>query len=120
VFQVNSVARRIGAKLEDRDRAKLMVCNNNNNNNNNNKPPETETGDYHARTAITATLRKSLKDLMNDSQMLRQSVMDGYRDAIESRYTSECNSLLKLLLLSTARKLSFGCSENLREFHKDL
>ncbi|CAM6041252.1 unnamed protein product [Sphagnum compactum] len=77
---VNSVARRIGAKLEDRDRAKLMVCNNNN------KPPETETGDHHARTAITATLRKSLKDLMNDSQMLRQSVMDGYRDAIERRY----------------------------------
>jgi hypothetical protein len=111
---VNSVARRIGAKLEDWDRAKLMVCNNNN------KPPETETGDHHARTAITATLRKSLKGLMNDSQMLRQSVMDGYRDAIERRYTSECNSLLKLLLLSTARELSFGCSENLREFHKYL
>jgi hypothetical protein len=114
VFQVNSVARRIGAKLKDRDRAKLMVCNNNN------KPPETETGDHHARTAITATLRKSLKNLMNDSQMLRQSVMDGCRDAIERRYTSGCNSLLKLLLLSTARKLSFGCSENLREFHKYL
>lgn len=92
MFQVNSVAMKIGAKLEDRDRAKLMVCNNNN------KPPETETGDHHARTAVTATLRKSLKDLMNDSQMLRQSVMDGYRDAIERRYRTECNSLLKLLL----------------------
>ncbi len=94
MFQVNSVARKIGAKLEDRDRAKLMLCNNNNN-----KPPETETGDHHARTAITtATLRKRLNDLMNDSQMLRQSVMDGYRDAIERRYRTECNSLLKLLL----------------------
>uniref|UniRef100_A0A0E0KIR3 t-SNARE coiled-coil homology domain-containing protein n=1 Tax=Oryza punctata TaxID=4537 RepID=A0A0E0KIR3_ORYPU len=38
------------------------------------------------RTALTAALRKKLKDLMLDFQALRQRIMSEYKDTVERRY----------------------------------
>ena len=68
----------IKSKLEDLDRANL----------NNRRIPGCEEGTSTDRTrmSITNGLRTTLKDLMQDFQALRQSMVSEYRETIERRY----------------------------------
>ncbi|KAJ7297418.1 hypothetical protein O6H91_19G074800 [Diphasiastrum complanatum] len=78
VVQVLKTAKSIKAKLEELDRANVA----------NRKIPGCGKGTPTDRTrsSITNTLRKKLKDLMEEVQILRHRMMSGYRETIERRY----------------------------------
>ncbi|WOK91874.1 syntaxin-132 [Canna indica] len=75
VDEVGKIARNIKAKLQEIDRDNL---------NGRSKPGcEKGTGVDRSRMALTASLKKKLKDKMNDFQDLRQTIQDDYREAVE-------------------------------------
>eukprot|EP00249_Psilotum_nudum_P029002 c39099_g1_i1 orf=231-1163(+) len=76
--EVLKKAKSIKTKLEDLDRANAA----------NRMYPGCENGTStdRTRTSITNSLRKKLKDMMGDFQVLRQTVMDEYKETIERRY----------------------------------
>ncbi|CAM6026662.1 unnamed protein product [Sphagnum balticum] len=77
IVQVTTIARSIKAKLETLDKANLA----------NRRVPWCEEGSTtdRTRTSITSTLRKKLKDLMGDFQLLRQRMMEEYKQTVERR-----------------------------------
>jgi len=80
IAQVTKIARSLKAKLENLDRANAA----------NRRMPGCEPGSTtdRTRTSITSTLRKKLKDLMGDFQLLRQRMMGDYRQTVERRSVS--------------------------------
>jgi syntaxin 1B/2/3 len=78
IAQVTKIARSLKAKLENLDRANAA----------NRRMPGCEPGSTtdRTRTSITSTLRKKLKDLMGDFQLLRQRMMGDYRQTVERRF----------------------------------
>lgn len=78
VEQVLRKAKVIKSRLEDLDRANIA----------NRNIPGCHQGSSADRTriSITNSLRKTLKDLMGDFQILRQKMMSEYRETIERRY----------------------------------
>lgn len=82
IAQVTKIAKAIKTKLEDLDRAnaanrRIRGC-------------EEGTPTDRTRTSITSTLRKKLKDLMGDFQILRQKMMGEYKETVERRSVSLC------------------------------
>jgi syntaxin 1B/2/3 len=77
IVQVTTIARSIKAKLETLDKANLA----------NRRVPWCEEGSTtdRTRTSITSSLRKKLKDLMGDFQLLRQRMMEEYKQTVERR-----------------------------------
>ncbi|XP_042442259.1 syntaxin-132-like isoform X1 [Zingiber officinale] len=75
VNEVGKIAHKIKHKLQDIDRDNLT---------NRNKPGcEKGTGVDRSRMALTNALKKKLKDIMNDFQILRQTIQNDYREAVE-------------------------------------
>ncbi|URE22844.1 hypothetical protein MUK42_12920 [Musa troglodytarum] len=75
VDEVGKIACKIKAKLQEIDRDNLA---------NRNKPGcEKGTGVDRSRMALTAALKKKLKDRMNDFQNLRKNIQDDYREVVE-------------------------------------
>lgn len=78
ILQVTKIARAIKVKLELLDRAnaesrRVRGC-------------EEGSPTDRTRTSITSTLRKKLKDLMGEFQILRQRMMEEYKETVERRY----------------------------------
>ena len=78
VEEVLRKAKSIKAKLEDLDKANIA----------NRKNPGCEAGTPadRARTGVTSSLRKKLKDLMGEFQTLRERIMGDYKETVERRY----------------------------------
>lgn len=78
VEEVLKKAKSIKAKLEDLDKANMA----------NRGYPGCEAGTPtdRARISTTHSLRKKLKDLMEDFQILREKIMGEYRETVERRY----------------------------------
>ncbi|KAH7675672.1 syntaxin 1B/2/3 protein [Dioscorea alata] len=77
VDEVGKIARNIKTKLEEIDRDNLA---------NRQKPGcEKGTGVDRSRTAMTASLKKKLKERMNDFQKLRETIQNEYREVVERR-----------------------------------
>ncbi|CAL9089848.1 unnamed protein product [Musa acuminata var. zebrina] len=75
VDEVGKIAHMIKTKLQEIDRDNLA---------NRNKPGcEKGTGVDRSRMALTAALKKKLKDRMNDFQNLRKSIQDDNREVVE-------------------------------------
>ncbi|CAL9760892.1 unnamed protein product [Musa acuminata subsp. burmannicoides] len=75
VDEVGKIAHKIKAKLQEIDRDNLA---------NRNKPGcEKGTGVDRSRMALTAALKKKLKDRMNDFQNLRKTIQDDNREVVE-------------------------------------
>jgi syntaxin 1B/2/3 len=77
IAQVNKIARSIKAKLEDLDKGnaasrKVKGC-------------EEGTPTDRTRMSITNNQRKKLKDLMGEFQVLRERMMNEYKETIERR-----------------------------------
>eukprot|EP01018_Ginkgo_biloba_P009709 Gb_34888 [translate_table: standard] len=77
VDEVGKVARNIKQKLESLDADNVA----------NRKKPgcEKDTSVDRSRMAMTATLKKKLKERMSDFQTLRQMIQDEYREVVERR-----------------------------------
>ncbi|KAL2613078.1 hypothetical protein R1flu_024770 [Riccia fluitans] len=77
VDDVSKVARRIKGRIEALDKSNIA----------NRKKPNCGEGSSTDRTrmSMTATLKKKLKDLMNEFQALRQKFTDEYREVVERR-----------------------------------
>ena len=77
IAQVTKVAKSIKLKLEVLDRANAS----------NRRVRGCEEGSPtdRTRTSITNTLRKKLKDLMGEFQVLRQRMMEEYKETVERR-----------------------------------
>ncbi|XP_020599730.1 syntaxin-132-like [Phalaenopsis equestris] len=75
--EVGKISRAIKIKLEEIDQDNLR----------NRKKPGCEKGTAvdRSRLSMTVTLKKKLKDSVNDFQILRQTIQDEYRDVIERR-----------------------------------
>ncbi|KAG0570285.1 hypothetical protein M758_6G145200 [Ceratodon purpureus] len=78
IAQVTKLAKSIKLKLEVLDRANAA----------NRRVRGCEEGSPtdRTRTSITSTLRKKLKDLMGEFQVLRQRMMEEYKETVERRY----------------------------------
>ncbi|KAJ0966110.1 hypothetical protein J5N97_027248 [Dioscorea zingiberensis] len=77
VDEVGKIARNIKTKLEEIDRDNLTSRQ---------KPGcEKGTGVDRSRTAMTASLKKKLKERMNDFQKLRETIQTEYREVVERR-----------------------------------
>lgn len=78
IAQVTRIAKSIKVKLEVLDRAnaesrRVRGC-------------EEGSPTDRTRSSITSTLRKKLKDLMGEFQILRQTMMEEYKETVERRY----------------------------------
>lgn len=78
IKQVTKIAKTIKSKLEELDKAnvenrKVRGC-------------EEGTPTDRTRVSITSTLRKKLKDLMGEFQILRQNMNEEYKETVERRY----------------------------------
>ncbi|PKU65502.1 syntaxin-132 [Dendrobium catenatum] len=75
--EVGKISRTIKVKLEEIDQDNLF----------NRKKPGCEKGTAvdRSRLSMTVSLKKKLKDSMNDFQILRQTIQDEYREVIERR-----------------------------------
>lgn len=78
VRQVTKIAKSIKFKLEELDKGnadsrRARGC-------------EEGTPTDRTRTSITSTLRKKLKDLMGEFQILRQHMNEEYKETVERRY----------------------------------
>ncbi|KAG0588299.1 hypothetical protein KC19_2G232100 [Ceratodon purpureus] len=78
IKQVTKIAKTIKFKLEELDKA--------NTENRRVRGCEEGTPTDRTRTSITSTLRKKLKDLMGEFQILRQNMNDEYKETVERRY----------------------------------
>ena len=78
ISQVTKLAKSIKLKLEELDKA--------NSANRRVRGCEEGTPTDRTRTSITSTLRKKLKDLMGEFQILRQKIMGEYKETVERRY----------------------------------
>lgn len=78
IRQVTKIAKGIKFKLEELDKA--------NTENRRVRGCEEGTPTDRTRTSITSTLRKKLKDLMGEFQILRQNMNDEYKETVERRY----------------------------------
>eukprot|EP00249_Psilotum_nudum_P020907 c27893_g1_i1 orf=622-1560(+) len=77
VDEVSQIAKKIKEKLEALDNANVA---------NRKKPGSGEgTSTDRTRMSMTATLKKKLKDLMDEFQTLRQKISDEYREVVERR-----------------------------------
>ncbi|KAJ7564404.1 hypothetical protein O6H91_02G016000 [Diphasiastrum complanatum] len=78
VEMVLKTARVLKKKLEDIEKSNIA----------NRRTPGCEEGTPtdRTRTAITGSLRKKLKDLMGEFQVLREKIMGEYKETIERRY----------------------------------
>lgn len=77
IAQVTKLAKSMKAKLETLDRAnaasrRVRGC-------------EEGSPTDRTRTSITSTLRKKLKDVMGEFQVLRQRMMEEYKETVERR-----------------------------------
>lgn len=77
IRQVTKIAKAIKFKLEELDKAnvenrRVIGC-------------EEGAPTERTRTSITSTLRKKLKDLMGEFQILRQNMNDEYKESVERR-----------------------------------
>jgi syntaxin 1B/2/3 len=120
IAQVTKIARSLKAKLENLDRANAA----------NRRMPGCEPGSTTDRTraSITSTLRKKLKDLMGDFQLLRQRMMGDYRQTVERRsvsatpqfplqwFLSPGNSLV-VFLCNLSASASANCAKLLGQNH---
>jgi syntaxin 1B/2/3 len=77
ITQVTKLAKSIKLKLEVLDKANAA----------NRRVRGCEEGSPtdRTRTSITSTLRKKLKDLMEEFQVLRQRMMEEYKETLERR-----------------------------------
>lgn len=78
IAQVTKIAKSIKFKLEELDRANAA--------NRRVRGCEEGTPTDRTRSSITNTLRKKLKDLMGEFQILRQKMMEEYKETVERRY----------------------------------
>lgn len=78
IAQVTKIAKALKLKLEALDRANAESR----------RVRGSEEGSPtdRTRTSITSTLRKKLKDLMGEFQVLRQQMMEEYKETVERRY----------------------------------
>jgi len=78
IAQVTKIAKSLKLKLEVLDRANAESR----------RVRGSEEGSPtdRTRTSITSTLRKKLKDLMGEFQVLRQQMMEEYKETVERRY----------------------------------
>jgi syntaxin 1B/2/3 len=77
IRQVTKIAKSIKFKLEELDKA--------NTENRRVRGCEEGTPTDRTRTSITSTLRKKLKDLMGEFQILRQNMNEEYKETVERR-----------------------------------
>lgn len=78
VRQVTKIAKSLKFKLEELDKANAESRQN--------RGCEDGTPTDRTRTSITSTLRKKLKDLMGEFQILRQHMNEEYKETVERRY----------------------------------
>ncbi|OVA11134.1 Target SNARE coiled-coil domain [Macleaya cordata] len=77
IDEVGKIARHLKAKLDELDKDNLA---------NRQKPGCGKgSGVDRSRTAMTAALKKKLKERMDDFQVLRQNIQDEYREVVERR-----------------------------------
>jgi len=86
VRNVTKIAKSIKLKLEELDKGnaesrRVRGC-------------EEGTPTDRTRTSITSTLRKKLKDLMGEFQILRQNMNEEYKETVERRYAISSPSFL--------------------------